>query len=70
MNKCGMYSRKFLSYEIYQQVCDFNKAFFICRYMHGENKLYIKREDLFDVAYDLEKTFSFLLRRDNITRDF
>lgn len=62
MNRCGRYSRKFLSYEIYQQVCDFNKAFFICRYRHGENKLYIKREDFFDVAYDLEKSLESLLR--------
>lgn len=57
MNKCGMYSRNFLSYEIYQQVCDFNKAFFLYHFSYGDTKLYIKREDFFDVAYDLEKAF-------------
>lgn len=62
MNKCGRYSRNCLKNEIYRQVCDFKKAFFICR-LHGETgyKLYIKREDFFDVAYDLEKAFKLSL---------
>lgn len=63
MSKCGRYSLKFLSYEIYQQVCDFNKAFFLYRFRYGDTKLYIKREDLYDVAYSLEKAFASLLSR-------
>lgn len=69
MSKYGKYSRKFLSHEIYQKVCDFNKAFFICR-SHGENKLYIKRESLYNVLFDLSCEFRILLIGDNITRDF
>ena len=47
-----------LKLAIFQQVCDFNKVFFV-----ETTQIYIKREYFYDVFYDLEKAFSFLISR-------
>lgn len=53
-----------LKLAIFQQVCDFNKVFFLSRFRNGgTNQIYIRREDLYDFAYSLEKAFSFLISR-------